>query len=364
MEPAITIELVPARLGDCLLVECNRSSMPPWRMLVDGGPPDTWPALKARIGQLPAADRRLDLVVVTHIDSDHIGGLIPLFTEGVDGLAIHEVWFNGSQHLPDDRGRSRSVGQGESLVAALTGHAADTTAGWNTSAAGAAVVTSGEGTFVEVAMPDGPLLTVLSPTPKRLAILRARWVIDFAKVRAGESDDAPPTIAPLQPLDDLEALAAQPSARDQSAPNGSSIAFLLEHRGASCLLTGDAFGNVLGAGLFGLANHRGEEKLVIDAFKLPHHASKANVISELIPLAPAPLYLISTNGERFHHPDDAALARVVLSAPDDAQLCFNYLNERTERWGDDKLQARYGFGSRYPETAGAPMRIELPARAP
>ncbi len=77
MATAIRVEMLPARLGDCLLVECLRPGRRPWRMLVDSGPPDTWPLLKARLDRLPASNPAIDVAVVTHIDSDHIGGMIP-----------------------------------------------------------------------------------------------------------------------------------------------------------------------------------------------------------------------------------------------------------------------------------------------
>jgi len=51
--PAITLEVPPAGFGDCLLLSCpvGRST---WRMLVDTGPDETYPALKARLAKLPA----------------------------------------------------------------------------------------------------------------------------------------------------------------------------------------------------------------------------------------------------------------------------------------------------------------------
>src|SRR6478752_7301035 len=116
---AIHIEVLPARLGDCLLVECRRPTGPTWRMLVDGGPPDTWPLLEARLRRLDPADRHIDVAVITHIDNDHIGGMLELLASDL-AADVADFWFNGPPHLPQSGpGRPRSVGQGESLVAAL-----------------------------------------------------------------------------------------------------------------------------------------------------------------------------------------------------------------------------------------------------
>ena len=75
MVTAIRVEVLPARLGDCILVECRRGHDRPWRMLVDGGPQDTWSHLESRLRRLP--DPNVDVAVVSHIDSDHIGGFLP-----------------------------------------------------------------------------------------------------------------------------------------------------------------------------------------------------------------------------------------------------------------------------------------------
>jgi hypothetical protein len=88
-------------------------------MLVDGGPPDTWPILEARLKRLDPDDRHIDVAVVTHIDSDHIGGMIP-FLECDFADHVGDYWFNGRTHLPEVSA-TRSVGQGVSAVAALLG---------------------------------------------------------------------------------------------------------------------------------------------------------------------------------------------------------------------------------------------------
>jgi hypothetical protein len=365
MATAIRIEALPARLGDCLLVECLRPGTSPWRMLVDGGPPDTWSLLAARLDRLPVDDRRIDVVVITHIDSDHIGGMLPFFQSELAQQNVGQVWFNGFEHLPVPEDRAiRSVDQAESVTKELFGVGPGPALDWNTAFDGGPVATAEPGHFVELPAEDGgPRITVVSPTLKRLSSLRTEWHKALEEARAGEPEVSPPRdVVPLAKLDDLESLAAKKTSNDGSAPNGSSIGLLLEHRGASCLLSGDGFGNVLAEGLAGLAAARGVEAIEVDAFKLPHHGSQANVASALIEAAPARHYVISSNGDTFNHPDDVAIARVVVGAPAGATLWFNYENERTRRWADPDLRGRFGHKVRFPATPASGAVLELPER--
>jgi hypothetical protein len=355
-QTAIRLEVLPARLGDCLLVECLRDTGPPWRMLVDGGPPDTGPVLEARLKD----DPRIDVAVITHIDSDHIGGMIPYLT-GPLASSIGDVWFNGRTHLPDLP--RRSVAQGESVVAALLGTtelARGRTMPWNSAFGGGPIETGEEGGFVEHLVPDGPRITLLSPTTKRLLALARTWYDAVADATRGDDEPGPPDVP--APLDDLGAIAAEKTPKDGSIPNGSSIAMLIEHRGASVVLGADAFGTVLGAGLAGVAAARAVPALTVDAFKLPHHGSKGNVLEALVKVAPARHYVVSSNGDTFHHPDDQAVARVVTHAPPGATVWFNYRTPRTERWDDPDLRARHGYQVRYPESPTGGVVLELLAR--
>lgn len=359
MTTAIRIEVLPARLGDCLLVECSREGRRPWRMLVDGGPPDTWPLVQKRLGRLEPAAGRIDLAVVTHVDSDHIGGMIPFLESG---LARHvgDVWFNGRTHLPGTA-RTRSIDQGESVVSALLGAPGGRqVVPWNLAFGGGPVDTGQPGGFIELQVEDGPHITVLSPPRKRLERLAVVWSKVVAQAQHRAEREIEPDVP--APLGDLAALAAETGPKDASVPNGSSIALLVEHRGASVVLGADAFGPVLGAALEAVAAARGRETLAVDAFKLPHHGSMGNVLEAMLKVAPARHYLISSNGDVFHHPDDAALARVVLAAPSPT-VWFNYRTERTARWADPELQERYGYTARFPDAPDAGAVIELPVRA-
>ncbi|MER6317053.1 MBL fold metallo-hydrolase [Streptomyces sp. NPDC001581] len=359
MTTAIRIEVLPARQGDCLLVECPREAGPSWRMLVDGGPPATWPLLEQRLSRLPSGGRDIDVAVVTHIDSDHIGGMIPFLRSEYAGH-VGDFWFNGRTHLPRT-GAKRGVAQGERLMAALLGESGGPELPWNRAFDGGPVETGYDGGFTEVPTQDGPRITVLSPTLTRLESLGHAWSETVRQARRGRAEEAGPDI--LEPLDDVVSLSEEKTSKDPSVANGSSIALLVEHRGAGLVLGADAFGTVLGTGLQAVAEARGLDTLPVDAFKLPHHASKGNVLRALLRAAPARHYLVSTNGDLYHHPDDVALARVVLGAPSGAALWFNYRTDRTARWAAARLCEEYRYTAHFPEDPGTGAVLELPARS-
>lgn len=361
MAPGLSLDVLPADRGDSLWIECRRKNGPPWRMLMDGGMPATWPLLRDRISGLQPSDRVFDLAIVSHIDSDHIGGMLPLLSTSDLGVTFRDVWFNGLPQLPDPTtARPRSVAEGESLVRLLSGLPGSTPPPWNEAFARSAAMTGGDGAFREVAYPDGPTLTLLSPTPKRLLALRKTWVAELDLLNRGEASEPPVEPVPLAPLDDLRTTAETKTNSDGSAANGSSIAMLLEYAGRSCLLAADAFPTVLGAALTSLANARDGRPIDIDVFKLSHHGSKGNVTAKLLALVPARHYVISSNGDRFQHPDDVALARVATTGEWERTLWFNYPTDANLRWSDKSLHRRYGFTTEYAPTGGTVgVRIDL-----
>lgn len=359
--PAITLEALPAAFGDCLLISCPFGRRT-WRMLVDTGPDETYPALNARLTQLRPnrqGKRHIDLVVVTHIDHDHIGGAAQLLNDRSLGLTFGDIWFNAPPQ-PAVRG----VAEGEALAQLLGARA--TPLPWNRAFDGKPVVTGGNGGFAEVAMPPGaPRLTLLSPMPARLRSLYKVWDKELARLRNKEPD-APGPLAPA-PRDmaslDLKALAAKVTATDNSIPNGSSIALLVEHRGASLLLGADAIPAVMVPALQALARKRKQPRgLALDAIKLSHHGSRGNTTNDLLKAVRADHYIFSTNGAIYNHPDDEAIARVLIHGGRQPTLWFNFATERNRRWAEPALRAKYGYQVRYPEGGSAGVVIGLVGR--
>ena len=102
-----SIEMLPASYGDALWIEYGDEDDPK-RILIDGGKVTTANIIAEKIRAVASAHPtntcRFELVVLSHIDGDHIEGLLKLLnslgTERVPA-EIGEIWFNGAPQLPD-----------------------------------------------------------------------------------------------------------------------------------------------------------------------------------------------------------------------------------------------------------------------
>ena len=99
--------------------------------------------------------------------------------------------------------------------------------------------------------------------------------------------------------------------------------------------------------------------LKVDAVKLSHHGSRANVTTDLLRVVQADHYMISTNNTIFSHPDDEAVARVLVHGGKSKTHWFNYGTDRNRRWEPAALQRRYGSVARYPLRTSAGVTLAL-----
>jgi beta-lactamase superfamily II metal-dependent hydrolase/tetratricopeptide (TPR) repeat protein len=321
----LVIDMLRAGHGDCLVVSYGD---PPHRILIDGGTAPSYDeGLAAYLERHADAPLHFDLFVVTHVDSDHIDGAV-IFLQDRQRLGVEfdEIWFNGWPQLPPGRGPL----SGEFLGALVPDDR------WNARFGTQAVVLPGEegeeGELPVVTLPGGATLTLLSPTPKALRRLKTEWedVVEEAGFTPGDEQRSLELLAKRKAL--------QPRARgarlyggDNAVANGSSIAFLLEAGGRSCLLTGDAYAPVLQQTLDRLRRKRGVERLAIDAIKLSHHGSEKNVSADLLAVVDCRRYLVSTNGDYFKHPDPETLQLLAKTAGE-CQVWFNHDNDVVRRW--------------------------------
>lgn len=327
----IKLTMLPADDGDCLLLEYGAGTQTR-RILVDGGRARTYPQIKATLAGLGGT---IDLLVVTHIDQDHILGVLAMLSDPQRSVQFRDVWFNGYDELLDSGLEKFGARDGELLTSALV----DQCIPWNAAAGGRSI---------EVGRPlawfdDGSRLTLLSPDRAQLAALAPTWVSECARngiIPGRPATPEPPGLESFGPLD-VEAAATTPFDPDPSPTNRTSIAFLFEYEGKRLLLTGDASDGRLVDSLRDLASAEGG-RLHVDALKVAHHGSDHNLSNDLLALLDCPRYLISTSGARHNHPNDIAIARILKNGGTHKELIFNY-RTRGELWDLPGLKAKYGY---------------------
>lgn len=343
------IELLPARHGDCLWVEYGTQDNLQ-RILIDGGPVDTYERLVQRMNLVPRGERVFELVVLTHVDADHVEGLVRFFAENPTPFAVDKVWFNGWRQMEASHGLLGAK-QGEFLSALLVQRAPRA---WN--ASGKPWVATSAGKLPSVKLPGGMKLTILSPSPKKLQAMAKAWktAVTGGKVgfSPGDLDAAWEALAKqkkflpkkglLGSAPRLDALLKAQFIQDGAKPNGSSIAFLAEYGRKKALFLADAHPDVVVASLKRLCVERRIERLSVDAVKVAHHGSKSNTNDALCQLVKSPRWLISTNGDQFNHPDKPCIARILKHAQP-RELWFNYRSEFTKPWLTDAAQKKHGY---------------------
>ncbi|MBZ3903400.1 MULTISPECIES: ComEC/Rec2 family competence protein [Streptomyces] len=326
----LTFDFLDARHGDCFLVRWDaeeprgRPAHDERVMLVDGGPAGVYRAsLQGRLHRLTGGDDgsppngtppHLDVVCLSHVDDDHAGGLVRLFKDmrraeqdGEDPpYDVDALWFNSVEELVEQRAPGLSASVHPLLEAAAASDAAVTASynqGRDIRDAAAALRLDGNSPFA------GPLtegagttlhdldVTVVAPDEGALAELEEKW-------REARRRRDPEVISAAY--------------ADSSVQNLSSIVLLLRHGDGTALLTGDARGDHVLAGLSALDLLDDDAPLHLDLLKLPHHGSDRNVEPGFFERVRADHYVISADGVRHHHPGEDTLRWLVESrAPED-----------------------------------------------
>jgi hypothetical protein len=341
----LAIEMLGGGHGDALVIEYGEGA-DTRRVLIDGGTANSWDTVRTRLDELP--NRKFEALIVTHVDEDHIGGVLQLLNDQDLCHRIRDIWFNGFVHC--ERGGSvLGPVDGERLTFRIR----EGPFQWNVAFpnkvsddVGGPVVVSTQGELPKFELPGGAVVHLLSPTGPKLKRMAKKWrdVVLAAGLVEGEGTPlearrppirqkvVEPVPAVLTP-EALEELSA-PSTPDGSEANGSSIAFIFEYGGARALLGADAHPDVLVQSLNRFKESTGEQRVRLDLVKLPHHASRANVTTELIDAVDAERYLVSTNGDNFGHPDHAAIARTILASARPPTFYCNYRNALTTPWAE------------------------------
>lgn len=323
----LKLRVVQAEEGDCLIV-AHGDPASPRHMLVDGGPSGIYGGhLRGELERIAARGGRIDIAVLSHVDTDHANGLLDLLAElraqrdagQAPVVAVDALWHN-------EFNRTEGEGEGgaiESRVSGIVQALGASGASMSTAAATVLGIAHGSRLALEARLLDLPLnghfggeplvfapgraplaldgieVQVVGPTPQNLAELRREW-LEWLDRQERLIEDGRVEVAAMA---------------DKSIPNLSSIQLLVRAGARSLLLTGDARGDHLLQALEAGGHLDADGRLHVDVFKVPHHGSDRNATRRFFERVTADTYVISANG-KHGNPDRATLEWIIEAAAD------------------------------------------------
>jgi hypothetical protein len=328
------LEALRAKHGDALLLHYGTKKNPRLAV-IDAGPGGVYAdAVKPRLleireerGLAENESLEIDFMMVSHLDADHITGILDLMRRLRDlrqakkplPWKISRFWHNAFDDLTGGKnaGASTASLQTASLVADVLPPIEDD--------AGSSLMLASVGQGRElrdlvkffgldgnppfggiVKEPHKPIelegleLTVLGPDDKNLEILQKDWDKKVQELLAKKSKSAKAELADYV---------------DKSVYNLSSIVVLAKADKKTMLLTGDARGDYTLTALRKAGLLEDGKPLKVDLLKLPHHGSDRNVDQDYFDNIQAKHYVISADG-KYTNPDVPTLEMISKSRKD------------------------------------------------
>lgn len=352
--------------GDCILIRGEAA-----HILVDGGRKGAFvdhalPELEA----LAAAGEALDLVCVSHIDEDHITGIVDLirrrrewgifeYHESLDddgGMdepdfarvpKIRELWHNsfGDTFRDASGGVSNALGFHAQLLGASTAlqeslydpkfgrlaHGAKMAIELELLLAhspmgillnGPAQPAADKPRLLVLQEPptasdvNGVQVHLIGPTLKNFEDSFGDWD-KWVKANAAKIEQMKdafssefPTANALDFLAHAAKQAGLGNINDVTPPNIASIMFVLEEGGRRIVMTGDGASQDIVKGLEAATLMPADGGLHVDLLKVPHHGAEANLHPDLAVRLTADHYVFTSNGSH-HNPETEVIEAVV-----------------------------------------------------
>ncbi|MEN9501328.1 MAG: hypothetical protein RI964_613 [Pseudomonadota bacterium] len=272
---SIKFEFLP-NAGEAILITIDNS----FTILIDGGYSHPF---KKEFSRKRKSIPKIDMVIVTHIDRDHIGGVVDIFKDQNYLNNIKYLIFNEPErcnlfHRPH-KTNNVSASDGNSLLKLLE----------KNENIRYIKSTYFQNTEVEEKINhivQNVTIKVLSPNKQVLDELLSVWNPDKFKIRTDVCDNLMDN-----QTDDIKALAQQDYELDGKIPNKSSIAFLLTYESRNFLLLGDAHITQVNEALKVLG-YSTENPIHLDLVKLSHHGSIKNINKEFLDLIRTDKYII------------------------------------------------------------------------
>ena len=282
--------------GESILITIDENQPSQHIILLDGGCSHPF---------LDAEQPEINTIIVTHIDHDHINGIIELLEENQQTTQISRILFNEpkSSNLFKIMNNSTqtSISQGNKLQEIIdkTGQIAEHQND----------VCFEENNIIEIN--ESTYLQILTPTREVLDTLHNKWNKDAYEQTEDTSTSS--TIQSNLKDKSIKDLANVNFEKDNSLSNKSSISFILHHYNHKFLFLGDAHIDEVNKALKSLGYEH--NPLSIRFVKISHHGSKKNINNEFLKMIRTNKYIICpTYDEDRKHPSKETIAKIAYFA--------------------------------------------------
>lgn len=330
------IKLLKAGNGDSLLLSFNDGIINR-NILIDGGVEQTYYSdatnvngeLYSEIDSIRKRGESIDLLILTHIDNDHICGLLKWFE--LDNKAhelVKNVWFNSGKLIANYFNEPEN----EDLRVGLKIFSDPQT--------GVKEAIEYEDYLIKKGIWDqkviiegqklkecGIKIQILSPNEAQLKRLLKEYKEKTGDptYTAGKGKDWNKNIKDFIEEENRSDFKFN---QDSSVKNGSSISFILTLNNKRFLFLADSHPKGIVKQLKTLGFSK-DKPLEVEVMKVSHHGSKANTNKELLEIVKTENYIISTDSSGHNHPNKRTLARILNVNPN-AIFHFNYEHVRNE----------------------------------
>lgn len=333
----LTLKALPAYDGDCFIISLGEGNNIK-NIIIDGGRKRlVVTKLKKEILDIINKGQVIDLMILTHIDNDHIYGLIKLFEENwINKEIIKEVWFNSKEIISNTYFNENA---NDDLLQMFNKDDANISYKQGITFSERLeeldikidrVVTAGYSKNIGDAQ-----LKVISPEEENLKKLYSNWDKAFPKKVVNGVN-----ISSIKESDyecSIEELLIKPYEEDKAIVNGSSIAFVLEYKGKKILMLADSHPSIIMKNLRKIYGQTDDE-IYMDLIKLSHHGSKRNINEEFVNNIKSDIYLISTNGETHGLPNKETIVKIAKSREKETIFYFNYSNVFTKLLTNEEIK--------------------------
>lgn len=344
------IRIYQSGKGDCLRITGASGG----NILVDGGVGEAFDAhVRSDLGALAASNVPLDLVYISHIDDDHIAGVLrlldltmqwrvydyqvskgknPKVPIGPRMPKVHEIWHNAFSMLYEENAQAVEdlLAQSSSLLSLSTDadvlgiaseqhelaysieQAIRVSRRIATDQLAIPLNSQFDGSLILVRTPPGTeaqvgkmKLTVIGPFAADVEILKHEWNTwleehskRLAELKTKVASDAAAignTAGGVPAVLDIS-LKQLGNRKMVTPPNLASLMLLLEEKGKRVLLTGDGHADDILAGLEFQGKLDGKNKIHVDVLKVQHHGSEHNIHEQFVRQVSADNYVFCGNG--------------------------------------------------------------------